>query len=414
MIPRGALIGLLLAACTGAVTAPAPASPATLAVTEPEPNPTTVSVTESTYGRVIIRTARGASCTVRIHVGLPRYGDRPPAVVEGTADAGGNLTLSYATPHLPAGSGWHEVACGSGTTSADFTTSGPINAARFSARIHVPPLGEEITGVAARLDPTLVSPRDLDATLLKRTLVDEWSAATRGLSMLDLVPAAPADMVITILQAHGTSVHVTDADGSQAIFLYASDQSGVLTPDNLVAIALHELGHIWCCSGADASSDGHWATPVADPLLQGVDRFGLMNHPVQCVIFGTVESCPNRFSERDLRSMGFTQIPPPPRNACIEGKKALLVQLAALKDQLAGAKAAIDATDASLAALRAQIMALEAQYPNGVPPAVYASYTALIDRYNAALATERSQVASYNALLTRNNGVVDQVNRLLC
>lgn len=418
MTSRAALIGLLLVACGSVVTGPvaATAAPTT---SSPAPavtaSPTPVAVTDSAYGRIVVRTAGGTRCSVGIHVGPPSYGDLPPVSVEGTADASGSLTVSYAAPHLPAGPGRHEVSCGSGTASADFAIgSAAIPAGQFSARIRIPAIDEQIPGVTERLDAALVPPRDLDAAVLKRTIASEWSAATRGLSTLDLVPAAPADMVITILPARGTSVHVTDGDGSQAIFLYVSDQTGVLTSDNLVAVALHELGHIWCCRGADASSDGHWATPVADPLLQGVDRFGLMNHPVQCVAFGSIASCPDRFSERDLRSMGFTQIPPPPRNACVDTKNALLGQLATLKDQLAGAKAAIDAADASLTALNLQIKALEAKYPNGMPPDVYASYSALIDRYNAAVTTERTRVASYNALLLQSNGVVDQVNRLLC
>jgi hypothetical protein len=418
---RTALIGLLLVGCgsvatgpVGATGAPATASPVSAVTASPAP----VAVTDSAYGRIAVRTVAGTKCTVGIHVGPPRYGDLPPATVEGIADPSGNLTLTYAAPHLPAGPGRHEVACGTGTAAADFTIgSAAIPAARFTARIRLAAIDEQILlagGVTARLDAALVPPRDLDAALLQRTLASEWSAATRGLSRLDLVSAAPADMVITVLPARGTSIHVTAGDGSEAIFLYVADQASALTSDNLVAVALHELGHIWCCRGADASSDGHWGTPVADPLLQGVDRFGLMNHPVQCIVFGPVESCPNRFSERDLRAMGFTQIPPPPRNACVDAKNALLAQLATLKDQLAGAKAAIDATDASLIALSAQIKALEAKYPGGMPPDVYASYSALIDRYNAGVATERTQVASYNALLAHGNGIVDQVNRLLC
>jgi len=200
-----------------------------------------------------------------------------------------------------------------------------------------------------------------------------------------------------------------------AIFLFPAADATVLSPDNFVAVALHELGHIWCCSGPDASPDGHWAQPIADPLLQGIDRFGLMNHPVSCIVFAAgIESCPNRFSERDLRAMGFTQIPPPPRNACVDTKDTLLEQLAGLKDGLAAAKAALDATDASLVNLNAQIKALEARYPSGMPPDVYASYSALIDRYNAGVVTERTQVAAYNALLAQSNGVIDQLNQLLC
>ena len=68
----------------------------------------------------------------------------------------------------------------------------------------------------------------------------------------------------------------------------------------------------------------------------------------------------------------------------------------------------------SLAALNAQIKALEARYPNGMPPDVYASYSALVDRFNAGVATERSQVAAYNTLLAQSNGVIGQLNGLLC
>ena len=81
---------------------------------------------------------------------------------------------------------------------------------------------------------------------------------------------------------------------------------------------------------------------------------------------------------------------------------------------MASAKAALDATDASLVTMNQQIKALEAQYPNGMPPDVYSSYLALIDRYNAAVKTEHTQVDAYNALSAQNNSIVNQVNGLLC
>jgi len=275
---------------------------------------------------------------------------------------------------------------------------------------------EQIEGVTARPEPSLAAARDRDVDALTKTLVTEWSTATRGLSRVELVAAAPADIVLTVVAARTNSyLSRWSGDGSMAIFLFPAADATVLSPDNFVAVALHELGHIWCCSGPDASPDGHWAQPIADPLLQGIDRFGLMNHPVSCIVFAAgIESCPNRFSERDLRAMGCTQIPPPPRNACVDTKDTLLEQLAGLKDGLAAAKAALDATDASLVNLNAQIKALEARYPSGMPPDVYASYSALIDRYNAGVATERTQVAAYNALLAQSNGVIDQLNQLLC
>ena len=418
MRSRAALFGLLLAAC-GAATAPPPATGAAATestVAAPGASPSPVAVLDSAYGRIAIRTAAGLRCTVGIHVGPPAFGDLPPTSVEGIADGSGSLTLTYAAPHLPGGTGRHEVSCGTGRASADFAIPATIPATRFSARLRVPAIAEQVPGVTARADAALVPPRDVDLSALQRTLVSEWSVATRGLSTLDLVTTATADIVITVLAARDTSVHLTDGDGSQAIFLYVADpKAGTFSPDNFVAVALHELGHIWCCHGPDASADGHWAQAIADPLLQGVDRFGLMNHPVSCVVFAAgVESCPNRFSERDLRAMGFTQIPPPPRNACVDSKNALLGQLAALKDQLATAKAAVEATEASLAGLALQIKALEAKYPNGMPPDVYASYTALVDRYNAGVATDQSQVRAYNTLLGQSNAIVDQVNRLLC
>jgi len=140
-----------------------------------------------------------------------------------------------------------------------------------------------------------------------------------------------------------------------------------------------------------------------------------MNHPVSCIVFAVgVESCPNRFSDRELRTMGFTQIPPPARNPCVDQKNALLAQLTTLKGQLASAKAALDATDASLVTMNQQIKSLEAQYPNGMPPDVYSNYLALIDRHNAAVKTEHAQVDAYNALSAQNNGIVKGVNALLC
>jgi hypothetical protein len=421
---RAALIGVVLATCGGSAAAPSATStvPAVAATSAaPQPTPMPVSITESTYGRVVAQTAPGARCVVEVHVGLPKYGDVPAASLDAVADASGSLAVTYPAPTLPKQTARYVVTCGAGTSAgsagADFAIAGyPIPALRFTARIRVAGVNEVFEGVSARPDPSLAAPRDHDVDLLSRTLVAEWSAATRGLSSLSVVTSGPADILLTVVTARASSYLIrSSADGSATIFLFPADDRGILSADNFVAVALHELGHIWCCSGPDASSDGHWAKAVADPLLQGIDRFGLMNHPVSCIVFAAgVESCPNRFSDRELRTMGFTQIPPPARNACIDTKNALLAQLTTMKDQLAAAKAAIDATDASLAALNQQIRALEAKYPNGMPPDVYASYRALIDRYNAGVGGERAQVDAYNALLAQSNGVVDQVNKLLC
>ena len=410
---RAALLGAVLASCSAQAGAPAPADTASPA---PTATSAALSVTDSAYGRLSARTLPGARCAIEVHVSAPRLGDVPAPTLNGVADAAGAMSVTYPAPALPKQTGRYVVTCGTATANADFAIAGyPIDAPHFTARIQVAGPTDQIAGITARADPSLAPARDRDVDALTRTLVSEWTAATRGLSTLQLVTAAPADIVITVLTARATSHLTREADGSMAIYLFPADDSGTLSADNFVAVALHELGHIWCCTGPDASADGHWAQPVADPLLQGVDRFGLMNHPVQCIVFAAgIESCPNRFSERELRTMGFSAIPAPPRSACIDSKNALLAQLTTLKAQLAAAKATLDASDAALASLAQQIKALEAQYPGGMPPSVYSQYTALVDRYNASLAVERTQVSSYNALVAQYNGVVDQVNRLLC
>jgi len=418
------VMGVVLAACASSANAPRPTTTAgatNAAPTFAQPTLTPVSITESTYGRVVASTAPGAPCRVEVHVGPPQFGDVPPASVDATADVSGVLAVTYATPALPKQTARYVVNCGAGATAgtagADFPIAGyPVPATHFTARIKVAGVNDIIDGVTARPDPSLSVVRDRDVDLLTRTLVSEWSAATRGLSTVELVTSAPADIVLTVVTAR-TNSYLTrsSADGSMAIFLFPADDGGVLSADNFVAVALHELGHIWCCFGPEASADGHWAQAIADPLLQGVDRFGLMNHPVSCIVFAAgVESCPNRFSDRELRTMGFTQIPPPARNPCVDQKNALLAQLTTLKGQLASAKAALDATDASLVTMNQQIKALEAQYPNGMPPDVYSNYLALIDRYNATVKTEHAQVDAYNSLSAQNNSIVNQVNGLLC
>jgi hypothetical protein len=418
------VMGVVLAGCASganASRATTPASATTAAPTFAQPTLTPLRISESTYGRLVAGTAPGAACKVEVHVGPPQFGDVPSPSVDATADGSGALVVTYTAPALPKQTARYVVTCGSGATAgtagADFPIAGyPIAATHFTARIKVAGTNDVIDGVTARPDPSLSAARDRDVELLTRTLVSEWSAATRGLSTVELVTSAPADIVLTVVTAR-TNSYLTrsGADGSMAIFLFPADDGGTLSADNFVAVALHELGHIWCCFGPEASSDGHWAQAIADPLLQGVDRFGLMNHPVSCIVFAAgVESCPNRFSDRELRTMGFTQLPPPPRNACVDQKNALLAQLTTLKGQLAAAKAALDATDGSLVTMNQQIKALEAQYPNGMPPDVYASYMALIDRYNAAVKTEHGQVDAYNALSAQNNSIVSQANGLLC
>ncbi|MDQ6859228.1 MAG: hypothetical protein M3Z65_09565 [Chloroflexota bacterium] len=416
---RTALAGAVLAACSVGTTPPgtAPNTDPGASAAPSATRTTPVSIIDSAYGHLTARTAPAARCAIEVHVGPPRLGDAPPSTIDAIADRTGSVSVSYRAPTVPKQTGRHVVTCGTGTADAEFAVAGyPIPATRFTARIVVAGVNDQIDGVTARPDASLAPARDRDVELLTRTVVAEWSAATRGLSTLELVAGAPADIVLTVVTARADSFlrHSSD-DGSAAIYLFPAAGGGLLTADNFVAVALHELGHIWCCSGPDASADGHWAVAVADPLLQGVDRFGLMNHPVQCTVFASgVESCPNRFSERELRTMGFTRIPPPAPNPCVDSKTSLEAQLAAMNDRLATAKAGIERSAATLAGLNGQIRAIETKYPNGIPRDVYPSYLALIDQYNAEVATRTTQVTAYNALLAQTNAVIAQLNALLC
>jgi hypothetical protein len=208
--------------------------------------------------------------------------------------------------------------------------------------------------------------RDASAAKMAATLAAEWKSATRGLGSLEVVEGS-ADITIYVAAAKSLSHWVQGTDDSQQIVVFVAGEIGARNVENNVAVALHELGHIWCCRGPD-TSDGHWLTKQASPGLYGVDKYGLMTDPVTCLSFGSVLSCPNRFSDRELVALGFTSFPPPAVEPCIQ-------QGLALRSQIAGDRA-------TLASLDAQIRATEREYPNGAPPAAYRAYLALIAQYN--------------------------------
>jgi hypothetical protein len=213
--------------------------------------------------------------------------------------------------------------------------------------------------------------------------------------------ASSADIVVYVVPAKGTSVHLRATDGSQRVLVYAMDEFGKVSAENSVAVALHELGHIWCCFGSGAGPDGHWLEKIPDPLLQGVDQYGLMTHPVTCLVGRGFESCPNRFSERELRTMGFTEIPAPPVDPCVSQRNVLSARLATQGS-------VVDAAKAQAAIVRAKIDAIVAQYPSReLPPDVYNTYIGLVDQYNSIANDVDAKVAAYNA-------TVDQLNALPC
>lgn len=408
--------GLVASACAPAASAAAPdRSPdgGTTTTIAPTASPVPLSVASSSYGALEIKTLPGDSCDVAIKVEPGDFGDGPPKTLAGKADATGTVSLMYAAPLVPVGNGRHEVTCtgalGARTTWSQFDIGlKSLDAKGFTARIQgVDPVAG-LDGLTTKLEPSLVAARDASVARLNATLVKEWSAATRGLGAVKLV-ASSADIVIYVVPGRSNSLHLTSADGSQRILVFMVDDLGPVSTENSVAVALHELGHIWCCHGADAGTDGHWLTSVADPLLQGVDRFGLMTHPVTCLVFPGFVTCPNRFSERELHAMGFAQVPPPPADACVAQANILVTQINALDASLESARTTIEATKGQLATIEGKIAAIEAQYPGrSLPPDVYATYRSLIDQYNRLLADNNARIDTFNRNVEQRNALARQ------
>jgi hypothetical protein len=407
------LAGLVMAACAPAAVQPSAPSPAGAGATEtvaPTASPPPLTIATSRYGAVEVQTQPGDTCDLAIKVWPGTLGDGPPTSLAGKADATGIVAWTYPTPLVPAGSGRHEVTC-SGTVGARSTSSPfpislkTLDARSFTARVQAVDPVAGLEGLNTKLEPSLVPARDASVTRLNDTLTKEWSAATRGLGTVNLVPSS-ADIVIYVVPGRSNSLHLISPDGSQRILLFMVDDLGPVSTENSVAVALHELGHIWCCRGADAGPDGHWLQPVADPLLQGVDRFGLMTHPVTCLVFPGFVTCPNRFSERELHTMGFAEVPPPPADPCVTQANALVAQIQALDASLAASRATIEATNAQLVSLEGRIRTIESQYPSRVlPPDVYAVYTSLVDQYNRTLAENNALVDTFNRNVEQRNAL---------
>jgi hypothetical protein len=228
------------------------------------------------------------------------------------------------------------------------------------------------------------------------------------------VPAA-ADLVIHVLPGRGTSVHQRSSDGTQRILLYAVDEAGPVTADKAVGVALHELGHTWCCFGPDAGPDEHWLEKVADPQLAGVNRFGLMTNPVTCRLNGAAEICANRFSERELRALGFAEVPVPMTDACIAESAALAARLDALDGALEGARAAIDSRHRILDGLVQQMKSIEAQYATrSIPPDARATYRALSAQYETLYEEVDALIKAYNVDVDSRNDIARRQRALPC
>lgn len=412
---------MVVAALAFACAAPATGGPGTVtaaptsrATITPVPTPPlAINLTEAVYGRLAFSTGAGARCDVVIDMTPGRLGDRPPERTSLTAGADGLLLWSHPAPPQPTQRAAYGITCVLGDERVASTAPFQImarepRAAAFTARLIAADPPTEISG-----DPALVPLRDSALTQLRSTLAREWGAATRGLGTLQVIEQ-PAEVLIKVVAARSSSVHVRSGDGSQEIRLFVAGPNGTESTENLAAVALHEIGHIWCCTGEGTEPGGHWATAVADPELQGVDRFGLMNHPVSCVIFGPVTSCPNRFSRRDLVSFGFTDIPPPPPDPCLSQARPLEARIVALDGTIAAKRVAIAVAEATFTAINTRLRAIEAQYGRSLPPGVFEEYNGLVDRYDAVLSLYRLDLSAHNGAVDARNALVGQRRAFPC
>jgi len=410
----------LVVGCSSPQTPDGAAAPAAASEKAPEvEKPGDLEIVSSSYGAVRIQVRPPATCSLRIEVDRGSFGDGPPQVLSGAARPDGSLEWNYAAPLIPEGSGRHVVACSRsvGTTQVDADFVVParkLDPRGFTIRLDPVDPTTLLSGVTNRLDPSLVLARDSIVSRLTASIADDWWRATRGLGALKIVPAA-ADLVIHVLPGRGTSVHERSSDGTQRVLLYADDETGPLTADKSVGVALHELGHMWCCFGPDAGPDEHWLEKIADPQLVGVNRFGLMTKPVTCRLNGAEEICANRFSERELRAMGFAEVPVPVVDACAAEFAALTAQLDSLDAALQSGRAAIDRRQPILDGLVQQMRSIEAQYSSrSMPPDVRATYRSLSSQYNTLYEEVDGLTKAYNTDVDSRNDLARRQRALPC
>jgi len=411
---------VVAAACTRApaTTAPSAASSAreSLSSTAPAATDLAVTVTESTYGALALQTAKGAECSADLTAVAPAFGEAAPTALPAQiATAAGIVRWNYPAPRLPTAIAYYRISCRSGSAAGSangqFSVSrGPMVASALTVRLSTDSPPRESFNPNASLVPL----RDAALARMRSTLASEWKSATRGLGGLQVLDQS-ADITIFVLAAHGTSVHRRSyGDGSEDIVVYVEGELGQKTVENTIATTLHEIGHIWCCTGEDADDGGHWKTKLRDPGLYGVDKYGLMTDPVTCVAFGSVLSCPNRFSDREMRALGFATFPPPVPDPCVVQAQSISGKLAPIQTQLADLNAQIISANAQLAAIDSQLNAIRAQYPNGAPPAVVNQANALVAQYNSLNTQNNARIAQFNALLETSRSLAAQLNALPC
>jgi hypothetical protein len=130
-----------------------------------------------------------------------------------------------------------------------------------------------------------------------------WVTATGGKGQLAM--RTDADIDVKLEGTAGTSALTQHRRNgkvvSRTITIYALEGDRRLSASELVTVAVHELGHIWCCYG-DGTVDGHWTDSPP-----GFSPVGLMSSPMRCQgTAGNDPVCPSVFSDRELKEMGLT------------------------------------------------------------------------------------------------------------
>jgi hypothetical protein len=186
------------------------------------------------------------------------------------------------------------TGCGGLSALRGLPTIGPLISASFLS-VHL------VAGDTPDAQERARLPQLRDA--IAGALPNAWSVATKGRGKLAL--RTDADIDVRLDGTPGTSALTQHTLAgrvvSRTIAVHTVEGSRRLTVSELMATALHELGHIWCCFGP-GTKDGHWSDSPT-----GFSSVGLMSSPMICqVAAGRDPVCPTEFSDRELVELGLS------------------------------------------------------------------------------------------------------------
>ena len=260
-------------------------------------------------------------------------------------------------------------------------------------------------------DQVLVGAQTAAVTHLRAALPAAWSEATRGLGTLTIV-AKDAGIVMKVVAASGTSIHRSLRNKASDIVIFVADEGRPLGQQELTSTAVHELGHIWCCRGPEAS-DGHWTTPMDDGAEFGLNRYGLMNSPVGCnTQRGGSSLCPTRFSGRELAAMAFSSLPTVTPDPCVAQAQRLKRQIDLANQSLTASEATISSQQRRVNNLKRDVESYDVYRFSGVPSRIYPAYVATLDEYNDAVDRLNGLVAQHNRQVAQQDVAVNQYKSL--